>query len=471
LSTSRRIACIRIPEPTGAPPPAAEAWDGAARAALAGALLAAAPRVVPVRNHPRAFWADVTGMEGHGGDAGVARALLRAAERTGVQARVGVAACCIAAAAATRERAHPVRVVPRGREADYLRRRALSLLPLSADLRHSLDLLGMKTCGDLAGLVPAEVELRFGVDGLRAWRLARGDDPRWPFRPAEPGIAAAETDFEPPIESAEPLRFVLGGLIDSVAGQLAARQRIPARLLLILRVEDAPDDVREIRPARPTADVRVLADLCRRVIDAHPLAGPLRGVSLVAEEEGTARADQLDAFRAPAPDPGALHAALLPVFARWGDGALSTAVRHGAHLPGEHADWTPRGSDGIAPLSAARPSGEGTADGAVAFRNTLSLCLRRLPAPLAVSVREDGEHRPVQVDLAALPNALPGGGMGTFPPRMWKTRAEGPERISGGWWTRAAAREYWRVESPEGWLGLVFRDAASGRWYLEGWYD
>lgn len=439
---------------------------------LAGALLAAAPRVVPVRGHPRAFWADVTGMERHGGDAGVARALVQAAERAGVQARVGVAACCIAAAAATRERAHPVRVVPRGREADYLRRRSLALLPISADLRESLDLLGLKACGDLAGLVPAEVELRFGAEGLRAWRLARGDDPRWPFRPAPPGVAAAETDFEPPVETAEPLRFVLGGLIESVTVQLARRQHVPARLRLVLRVEDAPDDVREVRPARPTADPRVLADLCRRAVDAHPLLGRLRGVSLLAEEEAAARADQLDAFQAPAPDPGALHAALLPVFARWGDGALSTAVHHGAHLPGEQAAWAARGSDGIAPLAAARPpGGEPPREGAVAFRNTLPLCLRRLPDPVPVGVREDGEHRPVQVALTALPNVLPGGGMGTFPPRMWKTRAEGPERISGAWWARAAAREYWRVESPEGWLGLVYRDAASGRWYLEGWYD
>ena len=51
---NRRIACIRLPSPpTGAPAPAAEA-----RAALAGALLRAAPRVTPVRGHPRALWAD-----------------------------------------------------------------------------------------------------------------------------------------------------------------------------------------------------------------------------------------------------------------------------------------------------------------------------------------------------------------------------------------------------------------------------
>jgi protein ImuB len=463
--TARRIACIRLPDP-------APALEADARAALSGALLAAAPRVIPVRGHPRAFWADVTGMEGHGGDAGVGRALAEAAERAGWEARVGVAGCCIAAAAATRERAVPVRVVPPGREAAYLRRRSLALIPISADLRHSLELLGMRTCGDLAALVPAEVELRFGAEGLRAWRLAHGDDTRWPFRPAAPGIAAAEADFEPAIETSEPLRFVLGGLIGSVLGQLETRQRIPARLRLVLRVEDAPDDVREVRPARPTADARVLGDLCRRAVDAEPLAGPVRGVALVAEEEGTARADQLDAFTAPAPDPGALHAALLPVFARWGEGALSTAVHNGAHLPGEHADWAPRGSDGIAAVADARPSGEERPGGdSHVFRNTLPLCLRRLPEPLEVEVRVDAEHRPAQVDIPAPQNALADEGIGGFPPRLWKTRAEGPERISGGWWARGTAREYWRVESPDGWLGLVYRDGSSGRWYLEGWYD
>jgi protein ImuB len=461
---ARRIACIRL---TTLSDP-----DADARAALAGALLTAAPRVIPVRGHPRAWWADVTGMQGHGGDAGVGAALAQAAADAGWEAHVGVAGSCIAAAAGTRERATPVRVVPSGREAAYLRRRSLAIVPMPPDLRHSLELLGLRTCGDLGALVPAEVELRFGAEGLRAWRLARGDDARWPFRPAAPGIAAAEADFEPAIENAEPLRFVLGGLIGSVLGQLEARQRIPARLRLVLRVEDAPDDVREVRPARPTADARVLADLCRRAVDAEPLAGPVHGVLLVAEEEGTARADQLDAFNAPAPDPSALHSALLPVFARWGEGALSTAVHNGAHLPGEHAGWAARGSDGIAAVAQARPPGDDrSGDASVVFRNTLPLCLRRLPEPVPVTVREDAEQRPAQVDIPAVQNALQSGGIGGFPPRMWKTRAEGPERISGAWWARGTAREYWRVESPDGWLGLVFRDGGSGRWYLEGWYD
>lgn len=432
--------------------------------------------MTPVREHPCALWADASGMELLGGDPATARALLEAARQAGfADARVGIASTCIAAAAATRERTSAVRVVPPGADQRYLRRRSLGLLPVRADVKETLRLLGLKTCGDLAALSPADVELRFGADGLSAWRLARAEDPRWPFRPGAPDAAVAETGFEPAIESTEPLRFVLPGLLDSLLRQMAARQRIPARLRLVLRTEPhGEEDVREVRPARPTAEPRVLADLCRRAVEAGPLAGPVSEIRLEAVEEGKERADQLDAFRAPAPDPGALHAALLPVFARWGDGALSGAVHHGAHLPGEHAAWEPLGSDGIGRLATAERRGLDAGErpsGGAPLTASLPLCLRRLPTPREIRVREDAERRPLALDTGTLPGASLTLSSPTSPQGMWKTRAEGPERISGAWWAGGNAREYWRVESPDGWLGLVYRDAATGAWYVEGWYD
>jgi protein ImuB len=467
---NRRIACVRFPSPpTGAPAPTGEAL-----AALAGALLQAAPRITAVREHPCAFWADAAGMARRGGDAAVGRALLEAARRAGADAaRVGVAGCCIAAAAATRERGTALRVVPPGRDAAYLARRPLAVLPLGGVLRDALALLGLRRCAELAALPPAEVELRFGAEGLHAWRLARGEDDRWPFRPAPAAGARAEVELEPAVESLEALRFVIPGLIAAVAAQLAIRQRIPGGLLLTLRMEDAPDDARTVRPARPTADARVLADLCRRALEARPPAAAVRGVALAAQEEAGPRADQLDAFTAPAPDPGALHAAVLPVLARWGDGAMSDAVRQGAHLPGEHALWRARGSEGIARFSAhALPDGAlRSGEEPPPFRNTLPLLLRRLAAPLPLRVREGRGRRPAELSLPPGNNALRDGDLRTFPPALWKIRSEGPERISGRWWGAAAAREYWRVESAEGLLALVYRDPETGAWYLEGWYD
>ncbi|MDB4947722.1 MAG: polymerase IV-like protein ImuB, partial [Gemmatimonadetes bacterium] len=232
------------------------------------------------------------------------------------------------------------------------------------------------------------------------------------------------------------------------------------------------EDARPIRPARPTADARVLGDLCRRAVEERPLSAPLAGVRLEAAEEAAPRADQLDAFRAPAPDPAALHAGLLPVFARWGDGALSRAVLQGAHLPAEHARWEPLGAAGIAGFASFAPSDmpAGKAPG-IAAEGGLGLCLRRLPEPLPARVRIDARGRPAGLEVQAAPSVAVREQGGGYPPGLWKTRAEGPERVSGLWWRGATAREYWRMELEEGWLGLVYRDAATGGWHLEGWYD
>ncbi|HEX8432340.1 MAG TPA: hypothetical protein VF625_13710, partial [Longimicrobium sp.] len=459
---------VRIPRsPTGAPLPGAEA-----RAVLAGALLVAAPRVTPAAGHPCAFWADARGMERLGGDAAVARALHAAAVEAGFpEARVGIAATCIAAAAATRERGTEVRVVPPGGDASYLARCPLAVVPALPAVRATLALLGITSCGALADLPPAEVELRMGVAGLRAWRLARADDPRWPFRAAPPEHALADLDFDPPLHGAEPLRFVVPGLVGQLVNQMAERGRIPAGLVITLMLETVDGIRRErrvARPARPTGDTRVLADLCRRAAESPPPGAPLIAIRLEAEREATERADQLDAFAPPAPDPGALHAALLPVFARWGDGALSAAVRHGAHLPGEHAAWAPRGSDGIARFTD-EPAPAPTV--ATPSAGGLPLCLRRLPEPRPVRVREDGERRPAGVEPVAPMELGLRPSRAAFPHPMWKTFAAGPERISGAWWEGGNAREYWRVASADGWLGLLFRDAGSGGWFLEGWYD
>jgi hypothetical protein len=47
----------------------------------------------------------------------------------------------------------------------------------------------------------------------------------------------------------------------------------------------------------------------------------------------------------------------------------------------------------------------------------------------------------------------------------------GPERVSGGQWEQAYAREYFRGVSVDGLLVQVYRDARSGNWYLQGWWD
>jgi len=49
--------------------------------------------------------------------------------------------------------------------------------------------------------------------------------------------------------------------------------------------------------------------------------------------------------------------------------------------------------------------------------------------------------------------------------------AAGPDRVSGGQWEEAYAREYYRCVTDEGMLVWIFREGRSGEWYLQGWWD
>jgi hypothetical protein len=49
--------------------------------------------------------------------------------------------------------------------------------------------------------------------------------------------------------------------------------------------------------------------------------------------------------------------------------------------------------------------------------------------------------------------------------------AAGPDRVSGGRWDDAYAREYFRCVIESGRLVWLYRDARSGAWYLHGWWD
>ncbi|HTG54539.1 MAG TPA: hypothetical protein VL980_06790, partial [Gemmatimonadaceae bacterium] len=79
--------------------------------------------------------------------------------------------------------------------------------------------------------------------------------------------------------------------------------------------------------------------------------------------------------------------------------------------------------------------------------------LRLLEAPEEVAMEFDGER----------PCALWWRGE-----RVSLTRATGPERLSGDWWSDPYRREYWRGESMRGEM-LVF--AERGKWFVQGWYD
>lgn len=159
-------------------------WD-----AVVEALLEVSPLVEP--SEVGCAYVEVTGLDAlHGGESGIARALLGAAPER-FNPRVGIARTRFAAyVAATRGAAGDYTVAPDD-EAGFLRGVPVSMLPLSWDSLKRLHGFGLKTVGQVADLSIGAVQAQFGAEGRTAWQLARGVDRR-PFDP----VRVAETVSE-----------------------------------------------------------------------------------------------------------------------------------------------------------------------------------------------------------------------------------------------------------------------------------
>jgi protein ImuB len=173
----------------------------------------------------------------------VEEVLLRARRAVGRSARVGAGPtrlCAYAAALRSRPRRPPVVVSP------ATARAFLAPLPIAilgdrledrwerAHLPCTLERLGVGTLGQLAALPGDAVADRFGEPGLRALRMARGEEePLRPRRPTEPLVEELEL---PEAASGRQLERALELLVDRLLARPTRRGRSLRHLRLAARL-------------------------------------------------------------------------------------------------------------------------------------------------------------------------------------------------------------------------------------------
>lgn len=417
---------------------------------LVAAFLEVVPRVVVEGRG--VVWADLRGLDGERGVA----SLLELAEEVspGVPVRAGLAAVPVVAEMAARSGAAPVPcMVEAGREREFLAPLPLSLLAStisrsSGPVRHLLSLLdgvGLHCCGELAALDQASVEVRFGADGVRLWRLARGDDERLLFPPIPPERPHASLDFiDYLVTDPERLVFTINALLESVTAALRARGEHARRLLLTLSLANGREWRRALRPARPTASREVWLRLVRGLLERSEIPDAVAGVAVEVEATEPATARQGDLFDRGFATAGAVEAALARLLESQGE--VVVAPRYSGHpLPERRVVW-----EGVDPF---RQVDESQAGG-----THLSLHLLSEPQPIDVETGVGSAHGP---------------------PIRYRDRtgwqrvvnAAGPDRISGGQWEEEPfAREYFRCVTEGGALVWLYRDARRGTWFLHGWW-
>ena len=281
------VACVLIPEPALADPVGA--------GELTERLLRRLERIGAAVESERAGEAFFTldGLRGlYGGErTGVLAAARRAAETGG---RIGVAPTRFAAhAAAQRET-----IVPPPAAGDFLAGLPVSTLAGRLDLPpreagsliETMRRLGVETLGALAKLPAGRVADRFGPPGLRALRLARGEDS--PLRPRHP--------HEELVEEIELPEGAAGGQLEHalkllVARLIAAPQR-KGRTLLGLRLgallSSGGSWSVDQGLGRPSASARILLEVLGPRLEALP--GPVSALRLRALGLGPPVGDQLE---------------------------------------------------------------------------------------------------------------------------------------------------------------------------------
>jgi len=361
---------------------------------------------------------------------------VRELTRLGLPARAGAAANPLLAAYAA-QAAATVRLVTDA--STFLHDLPLAVAAPTAAQAEILRDWGIRTLGDLTTLPKGEVGRRLGPEGAALWERAAGATTR-PLRLATlPQSFTAAWDYEPPVETLEPLTFKLQRYAERVAAELRAAGFVAERLALTLTPESGAEHRREFRLPEPGADPASWLRVLLSHLETLHLEARLRRVVLTATPTRTPqRQDGL--FDTGLRDPAAFWENLARLGALVGDGRVGTPAPADTHRPD-------------------------------AF--TLTKPVDRVPPPAEPSchpergpvLRRFRPGHPVTVELAG---GCPARVSGDFDGAI--TRVHGPWRSDGDWWRAERwAVEIWLVELATGGVYQLARRADG--WCVEGVLD
>ncbi|HUR36531.1 MAG TPA: DNA polymerase Y family protein [Terriglobales bacterium] len=400
----------------------------------------------------------------------IARELARRVSAIGLEARVGVAANPDAAMHAAR--GFPgITIIPPGKEAARLGELSVDVLDPPAEILDTLDRWGVRNFRGLAALPPLAVSERLGQEGLRLQRLARGETSRPLVATAEAFDFSEHMELEEAVELLEPLAFLLSRLLEQLCARLQARALATNELRLTLGLEVHTDvDVhapaaaissalhqRTLRLPVPMQDSKIFLKLLQLDLNSNPPMAPVKKITL-AVEPVRPRATQNGLFVPASPEPERLELTLARIRKVLGD--LSGERVGSPQLVNTHQPDAFRMlhfSPSAQSTAETRRRGEGT-------HSVQPLRAMRMFRP-AVPAQVETSH-------GMLTHLLWNG------QRAAIVAAAGPWRTSGSWWNEPWSRDEWDVAVALTQQKLttvavyrIYRDLASGGWFVEGGYD
>ncbi len=362
-------------------------------------------------------------------------------------------------AARTAARVRDGAIVQVGHERDFVAPLPLRFLELERGTLERLELLGVRTLGELAALPHGPFVRRFGPRAARWHAEACGGSAR-PLVPRARRITVDRALYgEGTAEREDQVLFALRSLVARVAEDVAFLGKRCGALRLELECEDGETHALETALAQPTADATIVFDLLRARLEGTVLHAAVSGLRLRAErlEEG---GTELSLFAGRDPDPQIIALALARLTA-----ALGPQTTLGARIvPGNRYETriaydafsVPPATNRASAASTVRTHAASDAPHAPATATTGTLTYRMLPARRIEVQLQRG--RPAVVDSHAV------------------LEYAGPWRVDEGWWRpalgvagAACVQNAYDVLLDDGVLCRIVDD--HGRWHISGMYD
>ena len=206
--------------------------DPVRTAAVLEAVLADLQHVSPIvePGDDGYFFLDLRGLQSMYGSLNALEDAMHAAVPALLRPRLGCANGKFAAAVAARMAEPganaPACVVPSNQTQSFLGPLSVRhLLMLEADVQHRLELLGVRTIGDLAALPFTAVQAELGPPGAHAWRVAHGKDTEPVI--ARPLVATIQDGlrFDDPLGSVDAVMAAIDQLLAHTYSQPALQGR------------------------------------------------------------------------------------------------------------------------------------------------------------------------------------------------------------------------------------------------------
>jgi len=404
---------------------------------------------------PSSLLADVTGVARlFGGEKALALEARRELAALGLQPHLAIADSIGAAWAVSHYEpvagSEPV-LVPSGESGTLLAALPVAALRLPAATLGVLARLGIDRIGQLERLPRHSLRSRFGPQLLLRLDQATGRAAEvFAALPPRPEFSAHWL-LEHATSQRAVLEFVLSGLIERLAVQLAAQGYGALEFQCQLDGERRSLTSFTVGLFRPSAASDHLLQLARMHLDRTRLKDDVACVRVQVVRSAPLALRQRTLF------PDATLAQESRQLALLVDRLVGRLGRHAVVRPSLRGEAQPEMAWRSVPLVGEAPRRRSSA------RPADKLGFGPLDRPLFLLARAE-PLREVETRRDGSPRAFRRGEQQYQVARSW-----GPERIETGWWRkRGVRRDYYRVETPDGRRFWIFRRLRDGNWFWQG---